>query len=79
MMVKWILNIAHFLLMGFITYIAAGVMEAKTLDTRVKHLERRSANTDSEISDFKKEIIKEIGVIKGQNEIIIYYFKEMNK
>lgn len=75
-MVKWIQTIATTLLLGFIAYIAAGVMEAKTFEIRIYKLEGISTKLDSDISNFKSDIKHDIGVIKGQNDIIIKLLKE---
>ena len=78
-MIKWISAIATTLILGFVTYIAAGVMDAKTLDNRVQKLEGYSTKIDSDISNFKSDIKHDMGIIKGQNEIIIKLLKEEKK
>jgi hypothetical protein len=70
-MFNWFTGIAATAVLGFITFIAAGVMEAKTLESRVNKLEVKSVEVDRELSDFKSNIKGDIGHIKGQNDIII--------
>jgi len=57
--------------LGFLSYIAYGVIEAKALSSRVDTVEMRTLNQGKEMSDFKSLIKEDIGYIKGQNETII--------
>ena len=61
---------------GFLGYIANGVIEAKALSPRIEIVELRALTSAKEISDFKSVIREDIGYIKGQNQTIINLLKQ---
>lgn len=76
MFMKAVGTVAVSAMLGFLSYIAYGVIEAKALTSRVDTVELRTLNSAKEVSDFKSLIKEDIGYIKGQNQTIINLLKD---
>lgn len=75
-MMGWYLKLAATLILAILSFIGLGIIDMRGLEARIKTVEDRTEILTGDMGRFQSTVKEDIGIIKGQNNIII---KLLNK